>query len=165
MSSIIPLISVRSVRPGPALMNQTFDDPNGSPCHEQTEPVADAADLPRILVVDTDHALLGLIEEWVGVCNCVVESDQDRRTRAGEEKDPYALLIVDVPHPRRGGIELLQRLAGEHPGTPIIALSSTFFSGIESNGGVARTLGVACVLPKPVARESLVTAVRSLLRR
>jgi DNA-binding response OmpR family regulator len=146
-------------------MNQTFDDPNGSPYREQIEPAAPPADQPRILAVDTDHALLGLIEEWVGVCNCIVESDQDRRSKPGEEKHPYALLIVDVPHPRRGGIELLQRLAAEHPGTPIIALSSTFFSGIESNGGVARTLGVACVLPKPVARESLITAVRSLLRR
>jgi DNA-binding response OmpR family regulator len=146
-------------------MNQTFDDPNGSPYREQIEPAARAAEQPRILAVDTDHALLGLLEEWVGVCNCVVETDQDRRTKPGQENARYALLIVDVPHPRRGGIELLQRLAAEHPGTPIIALSSTFFSGIESNGGVARTLGVACVLPKPVARESLVTAVRSLLRR
>ena len=116
---------------------------------------------PRILVVDTDRALLGLLEEWLGPCGRVVEADQDG-ARNGER---FALLIVDVPQPRRGGMELLQRLAGEHPGTPIIALSSTFFPGIESTGGVARTLGVACVLPKPVGRESLLTAVRSLLRR
>jgi len=134
-------------------MRQTSDGPNGS---SHCDPIE-----PRILVVDTDRALLGLLEEWLGPCGRVVEADQDA-ARNGER---FALLIVDVPQPRRGGMELLQRLADEHPGTPIIALSSTFFPGIESTGGVARTLGVACVLPKPVGRESLLTAVRSLLRR
>lgn len=157
MSSIIPLILVRSVRPGPALMRQISDGPNGS---SHCDPIE-----PRVLVVDTDRALLGLLEEWLGVCGCVVESDQDRNEDGALNGERFALLIVDVPQPRRGGMELLQRLAGEHPGTPIIALSSTFFPGIESTGGVARTLGVACVLPKPVGRESLLTAVRSLLRR
>jgi len=138
-------------------MRQISDGPNGSSHYGPIE--------PRILVVDTDRALLGLLEEWLGVCGCVVESDPDRNEDRAPNSERFALLIVDVPQPRRGGMELLQRLAAEHPGTPIIALSSTFFPGIESTGGVARTLGVACVLPKPVGRESLLTAVRSLLRR
>ena len=119
---------------------------------------------PRVLVVDTDRALLGLLEEWLDACGCVVVSDQDHTAGAAAD-GPFTLAIVDVPHPRNGGVEVLQRVAREHPGTPLIALSSTFFSGIESTGGVARTLGVACVLPKPVARDSLITAVRSLLHR
>jgi DNA-binding response OmpR family regulator len=120
---------------------------------------------PRVLVVDTDRALLGLLEEWLDACGCVVVPDQDRGAAGDGADGPFILAIVDVPHPKHGGVELLQRVAREHPGTPVIALSSTFFSGIESTGGVARTLGVACVLPKPVARDSLITAVRSLLHR
>jgi len=116
---------------------------------------------PRILVVDTDRALLGLLEEWLE--GCAVEADQDRSAAPNGAR--FDLLIVDVPHPKRGGAELLQRLAARHPGTPIIALSSTFFSGVESTGAVARTLGAACVLPKPVGRESLLAAARSLLGR
>jgi DNA-binding response OmpR family regulator len=141
-------------------MTQTFDDPDGPSQRNSTrnDSVSAAADArPRILVVDSDRPLLGLLEEWLGAAGCAVESEPD----GGR----FALVIVDLPHPRRGGAELLRRLAQENPGAPIIALSSTFFSGIESTGGVARTLGVACVLPKPVGRESLITAVRSLLRR
>lgn len=143
-------------------MTQLSDGPNGPPTHDTFEPAYPGAGMPpRILVVDTDRALLGLLEEWLDVCGCIVESDQDRT--GGVNGGRPDLMIVDVPHPKRGGMELLQKLAAEHPGTPIIALSSTFFPGIESTGGVARTLGVACVLPKPVGRESLLTAVRSLL--
>jgi DNA-binding response OmpR family regulator len=118
---------------------------------------------PRILVVDTDRALLALLEEWLDVCGWCVASDQDHAATACTGR--FDVLIVDVPHPKRGGVELLQQLAARHPGAPIIALSSTFFPGVETTGGVARTLGVACVLPKPVARESLIAAVRSLLPR
>jgi CheY-like chemotaxis protein len=120
---------------------------------------------PSVLVVDTDRALLGLLEEWLDLCGCAVVSNQDREACCAHEGHRFALVIVDVPHPRRGGIELLQRIAHEHPGAPILALSSTFFPGIDSTGAVARTLGVACVLPKPVGRESLVNAVQSLLDR
>jgi DNA-binding response OmpR family regulator len=132
-------------------MSRTSDGPDGP---------------PRILAVDTDRALLGLLEEWLGVGGCVVVSEHDHATHAADGRhNRFTLVIVDAPHPRRGGIELLQRIAAEHPATPIVALSSTFFPGIDSTGGVARTLGVACVLPKPVARESLIAAVQSLLHR
>ena len=151
-------------------MTRTSDGPN-RPSNDpsigrRTMPAATNAPLQqRVLVVDTDRALLGLLEQWLDVCGCVAVSDQDSAAAGIDADGPFALAIVDVPHPRHGGVELLQRVAREHPSTPLIALSSTFFSGIESTGGVARTLGVACVLPKPVARDSLITAVRSLLHR
>jgi DNA-binding response OmpR family regulator len=116
----------------------------------------------RILVVDTDRDLRGLLEEWLATCGCVIEQGED--ANAGDAVVRVDLVIVDIPHPKRG-CDPLQKLAAAYPGTPIIALSSTFFPGIESTGGVARTLGVACVLAKPVGRESLITAVRSLLPR
>lgn len=145
-------------------MTRIFDGARTLSSRGWTDTVSDnAAVLPRVLAVDTDRALLGLLEEWVGLCGCEVVSDQDVDDVTSQGR--FTLVIVDVPHPRHGGVELLQRVAHDHPGTPIIALSSTFFPGIESTGGVARTLGVACVLPKPVSRDSLVTAVRSLLHR
>lgn len=145
-------------------MTRISDEPPSPPVGGRPEPtvVAGVPREPRILVVDTDRALLGLLGEWLDLCGCQLVSEQDA---GGGQDDPYALLIVDVRNPRCGGIDLLQKLARAHPGTPIIALSSTFFPGIDSTGGVARTLGVACVLPKPVARESLINAVRSLLHR
>ena len=104
----------------------------------------------RVLVVDVDPVLAELIGEWLAAAGCVV---------GGEG---YDLLIVELPFPRQAG-ERLRLLAGQHPGTPILVLSSSFLPGIGSTGSVARALGVAGVLPMPVTRESLLDAVSSLL--
>jgi DNA-binding response OmpR family regulator len=114
----------------------------------------------RVLVADTDCALFGLLEEWfaasgwqlAGVCGPDEAS-----------ADGYDLIVVDVPFPRRGAA-VLKALATEHPGTPIIALSSNFFPGVESNGAVARELGVAAVLPKPVTRDALMAVAQRTLK-
>jgi DNA-binding NarL/FixJ family response regulator len=104
----------------------------------------------RVLVVDVDPVLAELIGEWLAAAGCVV---------GGQDGD---LLIVELPFPRMAG-DRLRLLASEHPGTPILVLSSSFLAGIGSRGSVARTLGVAGVLPMPVTRESLLDAVSSLL--
>lgn len=155
-------------------MTRAFDGFGGPASGGRNEVVQEGAALnpgkdrpvvPRILVVDADRALLGLLEEWLSVCGCDVVAEQDAGGTPDAADRSFELVIVDVPHPRRGGNEVLQHLARRHPGTPIVALSSTFFSGIETTGAVARTLGAACVLPKPVARESLIAAVQRLLCR
>jgi CheY-like chemotaxis protein len=110
---------------------------------------------PKILVVDADPALLGLLGEWL-----VDLGEVSARRGDSETCD---LLVVDVPYPRQGEGNPLRRLADTHPGTPVLALSPTFFAGIDTHGAVARALGVAGVLPKPVRREALVAAVRHLL--
>jgi CheY-like chemotaxis protein len=113
-----------------------------------------------VLVVDADAALRGLLEAWMGECGCEL-------TYACTGGDPVAgrfdLLIVDVAFPRQGGPELLRRLSEEHPGAPIVALSPTFFGSVACAGALARTLGAARVLPKPVSREALLAAARELL--
>ena len=105
----------------------------------------------RVLVVDVDAVLAELIGEWLAAAGCCAVQ--------GEGHD---LLIVDLPFPRRAA-EQLARLADEHPGTPILVLSSSFLPGIDRTGPVARSLGVAGVLPIPVTRESLLAAVSSVL--
>jgi DNA-binding response OmpR family regulator len=112
----------------------------------------------RILVVDADCALYGLLEEWfaasgwqlVGAC-------------APDESDERCdLIVVDVPFPREGN-DVLKDLAGDFPGTPVIALSATFLPG--ASAGLARELGVANVLAKPVTREAMLAAVREALQK
>ena len=106
----------------------------------------------RVQVLVADATLAGLIGEWLAAADCsVVAADDD-------EQD---LLIIDLPFPRQAG-ERLARLAEEHPGKPVLVLSS-FFPGIDSNGSVARSLGVAGVLPMPVTRGSLLSAVFGIL--
>jgi CheY-like chemotaxis protein len=115
----------------------------------------------RVLVVNVDTSLAGLLDEWLAPCGCEVVQHADDDDLAQHDLD---IAVVDVPFPRQGGLALLQRIAAAHPGKPIVALSSTFFSGIECNGAVARALGVTTVLPMPVSREALTTAVRDLLQ-
>ena len=115
---------------------------------------------PRVLVVAADRAVLELLTEWLAACGCDVVEQSDSGTAASRRVD---LLVVDVPFPRQGGLDLLRRLGRDHPRTPIVALSSNFFPGIESGGAVARMLGVARVLPMPVTGDALVAMVRQLL--
>ena len=129
-----------------------------SPASEGQEAAVRA---PQVLVVDADRALLALLKEWLAEYGfSVVEpgaADKGTRQR-------FDLVVVDVPFPRQGGPDLLRRVANDHPGTPILALSSSFFPGIESTGAVAQALGVASVLPKPIMRDALMMAVCNLLR-
>jgi DNA-binding response OmpR family regulator len=121
--------------------------------------MAPATDAPRALIVDADPALFGLLEEWLAAQGFGVARDAE----ACGAPDGYDLIVADVPAPRSGGLALLRRLSEDHPGTPILALSSSFFAGIDTMGAVARSLGVAGVLPKPVTREALLLTVDRVL--
>lgn len=117
---------------------------------------------PRVLVVDADCALSGLLAEWLDSEGCeVVQAAGDDAVAA----DRFDLVIVDVPYPRQGAVDLIARITKRHPMTPILAMSSTFFGRIECCGPVARALGVACVLPTPLSRQVLVDAARRFLPR
>jgi DNA-binding response OmpR family regulator len=115
------------------------------------------AQRPRALIVDADPALAALLEEWLDEHGWRVT-----RETAGEAPvaNGYDVVMLDVPYARRDGLELVRRVAARHPGTPIVALSASFFAGVDSSASIARSLGAACVLPKPLAREALIAALR-----
>lgn len=119
---------------------------------------ADDDEHALVLVVGSDPALFALLTEWLVPHGVRVAS----AARIGV--DPACrLLLVDAPFPRAGGSEPMKKLASQHPGVPILALSSNFFPGVDGNHAVARSLGVACVLAKPVSRDTLVGTVLRLL--
>ena len=104
--------------------------------------------MARVLLVEADAALRGLIEEWL--------ADED--WQLVEERPD--VVLVDLPTPRDNGGAAVKRLSNAHPHAPVVALSSSFFDGVETNRALARSLGVASVLPKPLTRESLIAALR-----
>lgn len=120
----------------------------------------DPAAVRRVLIVAADRALFGLLQEWLADCGFAAVEE-----REAANADRFDLAIVDVPFPRRGGAQLVSRITHGYPGVPILALSSCFFSDIECQGEVARTVGVKVALPKPVARDRLMCAVNTLLTK
>jgi CheY-like chemotaxis protein len=159
--------------------NDALTAPSGAALPLAAAPCTDAAGASRrVLVIDADRALAGLLDEWLCSMGCSVTHGKGSASHdpvngnggsAGANptgvptEDRYDLLIVDVPYPRQGGVDSVARLGAEHPKTPILALSSTFFAGIECCGPVARALGVACVLAKPASRAMVVKVVGNLL--
>lgn len=111
----------------------------------------------RILVVDADSACVALLEQWLTDGGFEVVQNAD----VGASLDSA---IVDVPQPRSGGTQALRLIADRHPGTPILAVSSAFFPGIEHCTAAPRMLGVDAVLAKPMSREALLNQVRRLLK-
>lgn len=112
---------------------------------------------PLIRVLDADRATLDLLQEWLTAAGFSVAG--------AEEPRAAALTILDIPFGRHGGREVVQRVSTQYPDAPILALSPTFFSNVECGGQCARSLGVAGVLPKPIARDTLIATVRSLVHQ
>lgn len=119
------------------------------------------AEVPLIRIVDVDRATLVLLQEWLDSAGFEVASGRDSD---GNRERRAVLTIVDVPFTRHGAPEVIKRVTAQYPGTPILALSPTFFSNVACGGGCARALGVAGVLPKPVARDALLNAVSVVLQ-
>jgi DNA-binding response OmpR family regulator len=112
--------------------------------------------------LNADGATRGLLEEWLTSAGYAVLSEKSAEAEAGLS---YAFVIVDVPYTRSGAVEMLKLVSAKHPGTPILAMSPTFFSNVACGGNCARALGVAGVLPKPLTREALLAAVDLVLQR
>jgi DNA-binding NarL/FixJ family response regulator len=141
-------------------MNASPDDTN--PCGSAPAPAArsDIKGPFRVCVIDADDAWRVLLEQWLQDLGCEVVPPAGDGNAAAPS---VHLVIVDLPFPRQGGVDSVKRITSRHPATPILALSSNFFSRIECCGPLARDLGVDCVLPKPATREAIAAAVRRVL--
>lgn len=117
--------------------------------------------MPIALILDADPDTLELLREWLADAGWRVVDAAQRALTA--QAPAVELVLVDLAYPRRGGAAAaLQRVADDHAGTPVLALSATFHASIDPHGEIARTLGVDAVLPKPIRREALLNAVALL---
>jgi DNA-binding NarL/FixJ family response regulator len=72
-------------------------------------------------------------------------------------------VIVSIYNPRRSGAHLIPDIQAAFPKAPLIALSCQFRGDLSSAGATARSLGVAQVIAKPLARDTLLRAIEAMI--
>jgi len=116
-------------------------------------------DMARIVVVEEDQLIRGLLAEWLGAAGHTV-TVHDRID--GMPNDAADLVIVDIVRPRQGGCAKLRDLQKARPRTPVIAISGQFTAG-STGAPTASSLGVRRVIGKPFTREQLLRVVGDVL--
>jgi DNA-binding NtrC family response regulator len=114
-----------------------------------------------ILIYEQDMHMRALLEEWLSAAGYRVhEVAPPRRACLNGKLD---LVIVSVYMPKHAGAQRVRGIQAAHPGTPMIAISGQFRSGLSAVGATAQTLGVQQVIAKPLTRTDLLKAVRAMI--
>jgi len=117
----------------------------------------------RVLIAD-DHdvvrkgLILILAKSFPGID--VEEAADGRQALALMEKGSYALVLLDISMPGRGGLEVLKEVKRLHPGVPVLILS---MHPEEEYAVRAFRAGASGYLTKDSAADELVQAVRTVL--
>jgi two-component system response regulator CpxR len=120
--------------------------------------------MPRLLIVDDDRALCGLLKEYLEREGFVVEVAHDSETGLALLHNPATrpdLLILDVMMPGRDGLDTLRELRLKHR-LPVIMLSA---KGEPVDRVVGLELGADDYLTKPCLPRELLARIRAQLRR
>ena len=124
--------------------------------------MSDAARAPRILVVDDDAELRGLIADFLSGNGLDV-----RGAANGAEMDaalaeaPVDLIVLDLMMPGEDGLSIVRRLhGGDRP--PVIMLSAM---GEDTDRIVGLEVGADDYLAKPCNPRELLARIRAVLRR
>jgi len=116
----------------------------------------------RILVIDDDVELCGLVSEYLGSEGFQVEAVHEgnrglERALAGD----HLLVVLDVMLPGRNGFEVLRSIR-QTSRIPVLLLTAR---GEDVDRIVGLELGADDYLPKPFNPRELVARIRAILRR
>jgi DNA-binding response OmpR family regulator len=122
-----------------------------------------ATPAPRILVVDDDVRLRDLLsryltEQGFQVATLADAKELDRRL----QRDPPALVVLDLMLPGEDGLAVCRRLRGAGEAVPIIMLTA---KGDDVDRIVGLEMGADDYLPKPFNPRELVARIHAVLRR
>lgn len=120
--------------------------------------------MPRLLIIDDDRALCGLLRDYLEREGFAVEVAHDGETGLALLHNPATrpdLLILDVMMPGRDGLDTLRELRLKHR-LPVIMLSA---KGEPVDRVVGLELGADDYLTKPCLPRELLARIRAQLRR
>ena len=113
---------------------------------------------PRVVIVD-DHGLFraGVKAELEQLVDIAGDAGTVDEAVAEIERSEPDVVLLDVHMPDGGGVEVIRRVAGEHPGVRFLALSVS--DAAEDVIGVIRA-GARGYVTKTISGEELADAVR-----
>jgi DNA-binding response OmpR family regulator len=116
--------------------------------------------MKHIVIYEEDYLTRALLREWLSEAGYRVHL-----STSGDENRQWTadLAVVSVYRPKHAGARWARDIEKAHPGTPLIAISGQFRSGLSSNGATAQSLGVQYVIAKPLIRRDLLEAVRGII--
>lgn len=120
--------------------------------------------MPHILLIDDDELFRKMLRatlEELG--HTVTEARDGKEGLALHKSKPADLVITDLIMPGKDGLETIPELLQLQPGLKIIAMSGGGRISAEDYLPIAKWLGAVRVLPKPFAREAMITAIAELL--
>jgi two-component system, OmpR family, response regulator CpxR len=118
--------------------------------------------LNRILIIDDDVELCGLLNEYLKAEAFQVEMVHDgNRAMEQVSKESYDLIVLDVMLPGINGLEVLRNLRRKS-NVPVLMLTAR---GEDVDRIVGLELGADDYLPKPFNPRELLARMRAVLRR
>ena len=120
---------------------------------------------PRVLVVDDDDAIVGLLRMTLELEGFAVEVASDGSTALElVRRDPPDLVLLDVMMPGLSGLEVVRRLRADAATVALPVLLVTA-RGLPADRVVGLTAGADDYIVKPFDLAELVARVRTTLRR
>ncbi|MGH7287243.1 MAG: diguanylate cyclase [Myxococcota bacterium] len=116
----------------------------------------------RVLVVDDDRFQRELVRDQLAERAEVVTCADAGEALAALRAAPADLILADLAMPGRSGLELLQQVLRDHPGTDfvIVTANASVPSAVE-----ALRMGAADYLEKPVRADDLILVLERTLGR
>ena len=119
----------------------------------------------HILLVDDDDSVRTVIGRILNEAGFeVVQAADGHDALKALRARPAAVVLSDLFMPEMDGVELICRIRREFPDVIVIAMSGGGLHGTIDMLPVAKGLGAAEVIHKPIRREELLASIRRLLR-
>jgi len=123
-----------------------------------------ATGFARVLVVEDDPRILGLLEKWFAQMEWQTTATSDAPGFLAEfERNPggFDLLVIDHELPTSNGEDVIRAVRSLRSGTPVIAISGGYASGAIDETDLEPIVR----LRKPFGFDQLAAAVSGLLKR
>jgi two-component system phosphate regulon response regulator OmpR len=118
---------------------------------------------PRVIVVDDDTELLGMLRRYLGEhgFQVLALTDSQQLTRH-LQREPYDVLVLDIMMPDEDGLAICRRLRAQDHTIPILMLTAR---GDPVDRILGLEMGADDYLAKPFDPRELIARLNAMLRR